>query len=231
MSTTYFIPKAERADLAQRLGEVPALCEELAVTKLRQDRIVRVGGGGHAPHDSSRTVFHGGADNALAALHNSLTSWVRHTMCEHRGLPYPDTATTTITAAAWLRKNISVVAMTPGTEEAHTDITYRLRQAYRAVDLPPPAPPRVITADEIARSNRQIATPSQIEVIAGRLGDLGRGLDRQRVYRLRRRGALRPLINLEKGVEPQLYVQPECFRLGDVLDAHYRHARRNRRGA
>ena len=231
MSDIFYLPRAEQKELAKRLSEIPGLCEDLAITEQRQDRIARRGLNFSAPaHDSSRVVWHEGASRAMDALHNELTTWIR-LCCEHRGQDYPTEAISTIGAGAWLRKYVTVLALTPGSENAKADICYRMRVAYDAIDLPAVTPPRKISPDEIEKANRQIVTAPQVEVIARRLGGLGAGLDRHRVYRMVDAKALRPLVNLVKGDKPQLHVEPYRFRLGDVLHAHYSQKKRKRKKA
>lgn len=219
----FYMPRNEQSTLCDKLSQIPSLAEDLAITLTRQSAITKRGLGSprRPKRMESRLPFHIGAADVEWELHNTLATWVRAT-CESRGIDYTGTDSL-ISLSAWLTRNIVALAMTEGSKDAYTDIWDAIDRCRRMVDLPPDDEV-VIDRARIEKANRQILTAGQIEKIAPKLGDLGKGLNKRRVETLNYNKALWPCVSLIKG-------DPKFYRLGDVLDAHHRHARKPRKVA
>lgn len=211
MSMDFYLDKIQQAKLRDKLGLVPALVEDLAVTITRQARIQKSGlGKPRRQRPESRLPFHLGAAEAADELHGCLVAWVRF-VCEERQMHYRD-SDSDISLARWLRRNIVTLALIEGSEEACDELCERIDECRRHVDLPPDDDV-VIDRVRVQEANRQVLTAGQVEKIACRLGTLGVGLNKRRVETLTRNGRLRPC-----AVDGDV----RFFRLGDVLDAHHR---------
>ena len=216
----FFLPKRHHEPLRARLSSVPDLVEELAVTITRQARIQKRGlGKSSRMKPESRIPFHIAASEAADELQNCLATWVR-LVCEERHIHYTDHDDAT-TLARWLRKNIIALALTQGSEEAYDDIVYRIEQCRSIIDLPPDDL-IVIDRARVDAANRQVITADMVDKIAPRLGALGEGLNKRRVQTLTNRGLLKHCA--QDG-------DVKFYQLGDILDAHHRHSRRNRQKA
>ena len=214
----FFLPKHLHEPLRIKLSGVPDLVEDLAVTITRQARIQKRGLGKQARcKPESRLPFHIAAAAAADEMQNCLATWVR-VVCEERHIRYTDHSDA-ITLSRWLRKNVIALALTQGSEEAHDDIVHHIDACRTLIDLPP-EDEVMIDQQRVREANRQVLTAGQVEKIAGRLGPLGAGLNKRRVETLARRGGLR---HCAKDGEVQFY------RLGDVLDAHHRYVKREKR--
>lgn len=217
----FFIPRHELKLLIEVLRRIPGLAEELAITETRQSVIVKAGlGGARKPKKrESALPFHVGAFDAMQALTNELGTWVR-LVCEQRAMEQPKLSDL-VSVAKWLDRNVIALAMTEGSDEAYVGIRDCVHDCERMIDLPP-EDEIIIDPQRVKAANGQVLTAPQIEKLGGRLGDLGKGLDRRRVYRLKVAKELRPsFTDRDTGTE--------FYRLGDVLDAHFRYARRERR--
>lgn len=214
----FYLDRAQQKQLRETLGTIPALVEDLAITITRQARITRPGLG-RLKHQKpgSRLPFHIEAASAATELRNCLHGWVNHVTTQ-RKTPYTGRRDTT-TLANWLNRNITILALTPGTETAAKDILERIAYCRTIIDLPPDDEIHIDTK-RITSANRQIVTAGQIDKIAAKLGALGDGLNKRRVETLDRAGKLKPCA-IDDGTR--------FYRLGDILDAHHRHTRRNRK--
>ncbi|MBF6328750.1 hypothetical protein IU452_09485 [Nocardia transvalensis] len=84
----------------------------------------------------------------------------------------------------------------------------------------PPEDEVFIDEARLRAANNTVLTADQVEKIAHRLGDIGIGLNRDRVRYLAKKGLHAAAVD---GVT-------KFYRLGDVLVAHLKHARRRRGG-
>lgn len=204
-----YLTRPQIGALADLLGEIPALIEELAITETRQARVRPPGLGGSArTHPESRPPLHMGAFLAAEALRNELGGWVR-LVCEQRAVAVPrvdDLAT----AARWLRRHIYSLATTEGAESAHRGIEAAILDCRYEIDLPPEDEIRVDPV-QLRAANNSIVTAYTVGAIAAKLGPIGKGLNRDRVRYLVKVGALK-----DCGRDGETVF----FRLGDVLVAH-----------
>ncbi len=218
MSMDYYLPRDQQKKLREKLDQVPGLVEELSVTITRQARIIRPGLG-RLKHQKpgSRLPFHLAAAAASTELNNCLEGWVRFT-CRNRQIRYTGPRNM-LSHANWLKRNIIGLSLIEGSETAYEDIAGRIEDCRLIIDLPPDDEIH-IDRDRVRQANRQVLTAGQVEKIAGKLGALGTGLNKRRVETLNKGGELHPCA-IDDGVK--------FYRLGDVLDAHHRNARRNRK--
>lgn len=211
MSIDFHLPRADQRKLTEALGAIPTLADQLAVTVTRQSHIQKSGlGKPRRQKPGSRIPYHIGAAEAADNLRNALVTWVRFT-CEARQIHYRG-GDDIMSHARWLRRNMIQLALTEGSEEALNDITDKINECRRQVDLPPDDELH-IDRDRIEAANRQILTAGQVEKIAHKLGNPGVGLNKRRVETLVRQKKLRACA--KDG-------QVNFYRLGDVLDAHHR---------
>ncbi|GAS92669.1 hypothetical protein [Mycolicibacterium brisbanense] len=207
----FYLTRPKQSELRDKLGTVPALAEDLAVTVTRQARIQKSGlGKPRRQKPESRVPYHIGASDAADALHNCLVTWVRF-ICEERQVYYRG-HDDDISLSRWLRSHVTVLALIPGSEESCDEIVGCIDECRRQVDLPP-EDLVVIDAARVRAANRQVVTAGQVEKIAGKLGLLGKGLNKRRVETLVRQRELSPCA---RDGDVRFY------RLGDVLDAHHR---------
>lgn len=215
-----FLSRSELRLLVDILRRVPAVVAELAVVLTRQSRMRRPDMGATArSHPGSRPPLHVGAFLAAEALRNELTGWVR-LVCEQRAMD-PPPVNDVLTAARWLDRHVISLAMTEGSETALIDIGSAVQVCERMCDLPP-EDAVVIDDARLRAANNSILTSYQVEKIAARLGEVGRGLNRDRVRYLVKRGLLHPAGRDGDTV---------FYRLGNVLAAHAQAASRPRGSA
>ncbi|AHH16572.1 hypothetical protein NONO_c17720 [Nocardia nova SH22a] len=204
-----YLTRAQIGALADLLGEIPALIEELAITETRQARVRPPGlGGSTRSHPESRPPVHMGAFEAAEALRNELTTWIR-AVCEQRAVRVP-AVDDLGTAARWLKRHIYSLATTQGAETAHLDIETAIFDCRYEIDLPPEDEIRVDPV-QLRAANNSIVTAYTVGAIAAKLGPIGKGLNRDRVRYLVKVGALK---SVSRDGETAFY------RLGDVLVAH-----------
>lgn len=212
VDTEMFLTRGEQHKLVDELREIPDLVPHLAVAYVRQSR--RGGSvGTRRPPQSTPPI-----DIAVATMHADATDildyWAR-LVAEQRGLDGP--AYTLTALARWLDRHVIDLAMTHGAEQAYDEILGAVATLQARVGHPEDKP---IDRTKVEAANRQAMTAYEIERIAYRLGDLGRGLNRDRVRYLVRKG-LRAC-TVDEGVH--------FYRLGDVLAAHQQHQHRTLRG-
>lgn len=210
----FFMDRVDQEWLRDVLGKIPALIEDLSVTLTRQARVQRgqLGKPPKGKRDGSLPLHLGAADVATR-LHNCLATWVR-TVCEQRAIDYDGTADIA-GLARWLRANLIPLALTEGSGEAADDIAGHVDACRRMIDLPP-EDEIIIDEQRLAAANRQVLTAGQIERVAVKLGAWGEGLTKRRVETLVK----------AKKIKPAAVDGPTSFyQLGEVLDAHRRHAR------
>lgn len=218
MSMDFYLDRKEQKLLRDKLDQVPGLVEELSVTITRQARVIRPGLG-RLKHQKpgSRLPFHLAATAAATELNDCIEGWVRF-VCRNRQVRYTGYRNT-LSHANWLKRNIVALALIEGSETAYEDIAARVDHCRDMIDLPPDDEIH-IDRQRVQAANRQVLTAGQVEKISGKLGALGTGLNKRRVETLNKSGQLRPCA-IDDGVK--------FYRLGDVLDAHHRNARRNRK--
>lgn len=169
---------------------------------------------GRAPGDE-------GAQHVADGLSATLTTAIRH-VCETRSLAIPAGCRSMVGMCRWLRANVIAFAMTEGCTDWAGDIEAWGQRVLTIIDLPPDDYTRIDEA-RVQAANRQWVTLSTIDVVARRLGDLGQGLNERRMRTLISRDLITP--DREDPASATKF-----YRLGDVLDAHHRHARRRRAG-
>lgn len=241
----FFLPRKDQKHLREKLATVPRVAEDIAITETRQARTTRPGlSNSRRPKKAGyRIPFHLGAADAAHKLRSSLATAVRHT-CEerdfdywpvgythphgfigplregHRRLPKGYDEAAPMVTAKWLWKYMVAFAMTEGCQEFADAIVAALAECEK--EIQGPVDVVVIDAARVEKANRQILTAGQIEKIAPKLGDVGKGLNKRRVETLNARQALWPCVSLIKG-------DPKFYRLGDVLEAHQQHAKKPRK--
>lgn len=210
----FYLDRRGQRELVSILVGIPALVEDLSVTLTRQGRISRGDMGKPRRRKRDGTLpLHLGAAEASAELHNCLSTWAR-AVCEQRALDY-DGNDDIIGLARWLRRWVIALAMTEGAEESLPDIKAHVGDCRRIVDLPP-EDYVLIDRERVEKANRQVLTAGQVEKVARRLGEVGQGLTKRRVETLARHSRIHPAA---------VDGDTRFYRLGDVLDAHKRHAR------
>ncbi|MEE2058959.1 hypothetical protein [Rhodococcus artemisiae] len=133
-SDGFYIPKHDHPALLQLLEQIPSLCEDLAITLTKQDRISTGGPRVRTGTDEQPLPFSPEASDAADLLHNTLHSWVR-AVCEQRHLEPPH-RNDTLHHARWLHRWHLALALTEGAQEAPSEIRYAIGVARRSVDRP-----------------------------------------------------------------------------------------------
>lgn len=141
---------------------------------------------------------------------------------DERRVPAGYDASSLLVLTKWLRKHMISFAMTEGCVEWADTIDACAHRLRKVIDLPPDDYVHIDPA-QVRRANRQVITLGTIDVVARRLGELGDGLNARRIRTLVKRGELQA--DSEDGATGTKF-----YRLGDVLDAHHRHARRRSAG-
>jgi len=256
MSGDLFLTRPEMSSLMRALRTLPRILDDLAVTVARQG--VR-GKNGYASRGvpASKPPIDLDALAAGQALHWELYTAVR-AVCEQRHVPYvpvgathtePATARawvplvwvpgefvgplqpgvtvpalptppTTLELGQWLDKHLIPFAMTEHAQTMYVDILAAIRDCSEAIDLPA-EDVVVVTQARLRAANNSVLTADQVEKIATGLGDIGKGLNRDRVRYLAKNG----LNEAARDGETKFY------KLGDVLAAHQKHARRSKGGS
>lgn len=217
------VTDAELLDLAHRLDDVTLdLVDRLCY--LSTEPLPRLGVAG--PHvqsqPCSRPPYNIGAEIILNELSNELGTTIRH-ICEHRGIEVPADANTIVSAARWLRKHRGTLATMPDAREQYTalcSILDRSKRCARAEEQE-----YHISQAMVDEANRQSVTALQVEKLARQLGEQGKGLNKNRVDYLRRKGHLYGEQDTDTGTW--------FYALGSVIAAHNRvkEQRRTRRAS
>jgi len=213
----FFLDRKLQDALREQLATMPHLVEELAITIARKSRTSNRLGRPHHPKPSSKPPLNVDAQYAADELHNTLVTATR-LVCEERQIHYNDTDDD-LSLARWLRTNMIQLALCEAAEEIAAEIAGKMDACSALIDLPPEDLPYV-NANKVREANRQVLTADHIEKIAPKLGPLGAGLNKRRVQTLLNSGRLERC-DLDSSVA--------LYRLGDVLDAHHRHARRQKK--
>ena len=201
-------------DLARHLDTITTdLLDRLAISAC--DPWARNGITGPAVQSQpcSRPPYALGADITLSTLREALSSAVT-AICEHRGQPAPNVATL-VEAAGWVRKHrVALTTMTDGRAH-HAALCRIITQAARSSrdDQEYRIPKHRETA-MLTEANRIVVDAGRVEKLAAKLGDQARGLNRNRVDYLRRKGHL--------AGEWDEATHKWWYFLGDVLRAHKR---------
>ncbi|WP_228835242.1 hypothetical protein [Nocardia abscessus] len=210
-----YLSRAEMKQLIALLRRIPALINELAITETRQ-AVVKSGLGAPRCRQEPQLPMHIGAYLAAEALYIELIGWVK-LVAEQRALT-PPRIRDTRRAARWLDRHVVSLAMTEGSETALDDIKAAGTQCEIVMDLPLDDD-IVIDQARLRAANNKVVTAYQVEKLAAKLGDVGKGLNRDRVRYLTKKG----LQEVDRDGETKFY------RLGDVLAVHVQHPRRPRR--
>ncbi len=205
------LTRADIDELAAKLDLLPDLEREMAIALTGT---TRPGGPGvRRPAPSSRPPDPIHIEELLAALHATLLATVR-AIERDRGAVYDSGASITAVGAWLLRYRFALQLMASGVElrDQLVAIIDRCSRAMNHVE-----PEYVYSEARVKKANRKVVTGPQVEKLAYKLGDCGRGLNRKRVTYLRRRGLLAGWRDSTPigGVEPEWK-----YRLGDVLAAH-----------
>lgn len=217
-----YLDRYARRQLDQILATIPAVLEDLINVEVKTARINKPGlAVARRPKKLGASLpYHAGAAERHDQLHATLQHWVQVVLDQQGGQP-PHAAT--LALAAWLRKRIYGLALCEGSAAALDDITDRVQACRRIVDLPPDDYV-VIDEQRVREANRSVVTLSTVSVIAARLGDVGRGLNRDRLRTLAKHGKVAP-----DSVDPE--TGTKFYKLGDVLHAHHAHRTRRSQGA
>lgn len=241
----FFLDRKSQRHLREKLATIPRVAEDIAITETKQAVMCRPGLSKiRRPKKAGYSIpFHIGAAAAAHDLRSSLAAAVRHT-CEYKGFDYWPVGYThpygfigplreghrrlpqgydegaPMVTAKWLWKYMGSFAMTEGCEEFADAIVAAIKLCEKEIQG---AVSEVMIDDaRVKKANRQVLTAGQIEKIAPKLGDIGKGLNKRRVETLNYNQELWPCVSLIKG-------DPKFYRLGDVLEAHRRHVRKPRK--
>lgn len=210
----FYLADPDIEELRRHLTKVTTIVDNYAITLTSQDRVrpPALGGKGGKALLEEVCPLNVEARDRLDELANELGTVARD-MCETRGITY-DGDEHLLGVARWLRINVIALALMPAAEELRDGIVRAIDRCLDVVDLPTERSV-VIDRDRIAAANRQVVTADAAERIAGRLGELGKGLTAARVRLLRKKGHIAPC-STDKDSGAHFY------RLGEVLDAHHR---------
>lgn len=218
MSMDFYLPRDQQTKLRDKLDQVPSLVEELATTITGQARIMRPGLG-RLKHTKpgSRLPFNLAAAGVATELDRCLAGWVQF-VCQARQVRYTGHRNA-LSHANWLKRNMTVLALIDGSQNAYEDIAGRIIECQNIIDLPPDDEIH-IDRTRVKAANKSVVTLSTIDGIARRCGAVG--LNRDRLRLLVKAGLVKPAsIDKDSGTH--------FYRLGAVLDAHNKHTRRNRK--
>ncbi|MGX9669939.1 hypothetical protein [Mycobacterium sp. HM-7] len=209
MSTEFYLSRHEQQWLRDKLGELPGLIEDLAVTETRQASIIRPGLG-KLKHcrPGPQLPFNLEAAEKSTELDRCLAGWVRF-VCVHRKIHYTG-GRSALSHGNWLKRHITDLALIDGSQTAYKDIAGRILECREVIDLP--ADDYIPTDHKrVARANRQVLTAHQIQQVAGRSGH--KTLTVKRIQNMAANGHLRP-------VKTDPDTGTKFYRLGDALKAH-----------
>ena len=203
------LTRAEVDHLADQLAKLPGIEAELAVavTGMRRGQQTRRSVPRSKPPYSIETQC------LIDELRNTLVGVVRD-LCEQRGLGY-DGGNSISGMGKWLSDHRFGLQLIESGVESFHDVCKVVAKCERALSWGDQE--YEISAERVEAANRQVVTGPQMEKLARKLGDVGKGLTRKRVTYLRNRGLLKGWKdeNTIEGVEPEWK-----YHLGDVLKAH-----------
>lgn len=212
----YWLPRHDQDKLIELLDQIPGLVEDLTIAISRQDRIA--GGGPKTRNGSDEQPLPLSVEAMEAAdlLTDTLASWVRHTT-EQRAMHYTQPCTA-LHYAAWLKRWMVALAMSPGSDEALDEIRYAVRQARRATDRPTEHI-RELNPDAVNEAAEAFLSATQIARIVGdSTNPKYAGINFKRIRTLRNRDVLKPAMTTPDGMD--------LYRFTDVVIAHHKHPTR-----
>lgn len=213
----YFITRAETEYLAEKLDQVPDLEREMAIALTSgQARISGSSLGIRRPQPGSREPYSIGLEDTANNLHSELSTTARH-VCEIRGMDY-DGGFSTAGIAMWLRRYRYAIALMEDAGEMFEKLCHAIDRASKAMNTHERE--YVINQAMVEEANRQIVTVAAMEKLAPKLDKLGKGLNARRMRTLCKHAGLEH-VSVDRDTGTKFY------RLGDVLEAHKRHARRD----
>jgi hypothetical protein len=210
------VTRAELELLAEKLATVSDLSEEMAIALTGQSRNSDGGLGIRRPQPGSREPYPLHLEALICDLTNELSTTVRH-ICEVRGLP--DTAGGCASMAKWLIRYRMAIAVMPDGGEIFESLCKVIDRCARAMNQTDDE--YVIDQQRWEAANRQVVTIAAIEKLAPRIDKLGKGLNARRMRTLCKHAGL-------THVSEDPDTGTRFYRLGDVLEAHQRHASRKR---
>lgn len=200
-----FITRAELEYLTAKLKLVDHLVMEMAIA-LSGDAVIEGSAGRSAPRSKAPYPIH--LEALLGELTNELGTTIRD-ICETRCLPY-EGGQGVSSMSAWLVRYRYALAMSPQAPELFDGLVRIIDRCLRAMNQLEYE--HMISQNRIDAANRQVVTGPQMEKLARKLGDQGKGLTERRVKHLRDRG----LLSGTKDGDTWFY------HLGDILAAHER---------
>ncbi|HEY9315804.1 hypothetical protein [Williamsia sp.] len=212
------VTRAELEYLKDKLDQVVDLERRMAIALTDgQSRNSDGGLGIRRPQPGPREPYGLHVEVLLDELQNELTTTVRH-ICEVRGLSYQGSRYPTALAKWLIRYRVAIAVMEDG-GEIFKKLCRIIDRCARSMNTNE----REYTIDEemVKEANRQIVTVSTIEKLAHKLDKVGKGLNARRMRTLCKHAGL-------THVSEDPDTGTRFYRLGDVLDAHKRHASRNR---
>lgn len=213
------VTRAELEILKEKLEQVVDLERRMAIALTDgQSRMSDGGLGIRRPQPGSREPYSIHVDVLLDELQSELTTTVRH-ICESRGLSYEGSGYPTALSKWLIRYRVAIAVMPDGAEifEKLCKLVDRCARSMNTTERE-----YVIDQEMVNEANRSIVTLSTIEPIARKLGDVGKGLNRDRMRTLTKRGGLAHASEDED-------TKTKFYRLGDVLEAHQSYSSRNRK--
>lgn len=203
MSIDGFLTRAEVDYLAEKLSHVPDLESEMAIALTGQSSAR--GNTGRRMKPGSRPPYPLHIEAMLDELKAELVGAVRHVI-ESRGIDY-DGGDTLSGCSKWLIRYRFALSMMVDAGETFDGLCKVIDRARRTMQH---EEREEISRAQVDAANRQVVTSSQVEVLARKLGEDFRTLNRKRVDYLRKRGVLRG----------ECHDGEWFYRLGDVLEAH-----------
>lgn len=213
------VTRAEIELLAEKLATVSDLSEEMAIALTGESRISDGGLGIRRPQPGSREPYPLHLESLIDDLMNELSTTVRH-ICEVRGLTGGGGGCASM--ASWLIRYRMAIAVMPDGGEIFESLCKVIDRCARAMNQTEDE--YVIDQRRLDQANKSVVTLATIEPIARKLGDLGKGLNRERMRTLAKRGGLEH-VSIDDDTKAKFY------RLGDVLEAHKNYSCRPRKPA
>lgn len=210
--------KATDVELALTPKELKTLATRLdTIDDIELRAAIALSGGSTTPPDLNHTrpqprsqppyPLH--LEAMLETLYNELGTVARD-MCESRGVTYPGGRSCSA-VAHWISDYRTSLATMPHGVELYDGLLKAIDDAARAVNQLDAE--RAISREMVDAANRSIITLSTVDSIARSLGDSAKGLNRERMRTLVKRGWL-----FSVSEDPDSGTK--FYRLGDVLAAH-----------